>query len=167
MRVRRAVVGDALRAAELEERNLGGDAWPFGLVAQGVAGEVPTTHWWVAEIDGVLAGHAVVSVVAEIAELQRISVDATHRRAGVASALLAAVERLAVEQGAERVLLEVREDNAAARSFYVARGYSTLDRRPRYYADGATAEIMVKDLSAAAPAQLPAQIRSGEEDQGW
>ena len=158
MRVRRAVIGDALRVAELEERNLGADAWPFGLVAQGVAGQVPTTHWWVAESDGALAGHAVASVVAEIAELQRISVDAAHRRGGVASALLAAVESLAVELGAERVLLEVREDNAGARSFYVARGYATLDRRPRYYADGATAEVMIKDLSgstatsAAAPA---------------
>jgi ribosomal-protein-alanine N-acetyltransferase len=156
MRVRRAVIGDALRVAELEERNLGPDAWPFGLVAMGVGGDVPTTHWWVAEGDGALAGHAVVSVVAEIAELQRISVDAAYRRGGVASALLAAVESLAVDQGAERVLLEVREDNADARSFYVARGYVTLDRRPRYYADGATAAVMVKHLSGVTSAAAPA-----------
>ena len=152
MRIRRAVVGDALRAAELEQRNLGSDAWPFGLVAQGVAGEVPTTHWLVAEQDGELVGHAVVSVVAAVSELQRISVDVEWRRTGLASALLAEVEGLAAEQGAEQVLLEVREDNEAARAFYGARGYALLDRRPRYYADGATAEVMVKHLSAAAPA---------------
>ena len=127
-------------------------------MALGVGGEVPTTHWRVAEHDGALVGHAVVSVVAEIAELQRISVDAAYRRSGVASALLAAVESLAAEQGAERILLEVREDNVGARSFYVARGYATLDRRPRYYADGATAEVMMKDLSgsAATSAAAPA-----------
>ena len=147
MSIRRAVTGDALRVAELEERNLGADAWPFGFVAQGVGGEVPTTHWWVVEVDGDLVGHAVVSVVAEIAELQRISVDAERRRGGLASALLAQVEDFAAEQGAERVLLEVREDNEGAGSFYVARGYAVLDRRPRYYADGTAAQVMVKQLS--------------------
>lgn len=158
MRIRRAVVGDALRASELEHRNLGPDAWPFGFVAQGVGGEVPSAHWFVVEDGDLLVGHAVVSVVAEIAELQRISVDAEHRRTGLATALLEHVEAVAAGEGADRVLLEVREDNEGARSFYAARGYAVLDRRPRYYADGTAAEVLIKDLpgsagtSTAAPA---------------
>jgi ribosomal-protein-alanine N-acetyltransferase len=156
--IRRAEVGDALRVSELEHRNLGSDAWPFGFVAQGVAGEVPTAHWFVADVDGELIGHAVVSVVAEIAELQRISVDVEQRRGGLATALLATVEALARDLGAERVLLEVREDNDGARAFYAAAGFEVLARRERYYADGTAAEVMAKDLSgsdqtaAAAPA---------------
>ncbi|GAA2119578.1 hypothetical protein GCM10009843_12420 [Nocardioides bigeumensis] len=135
--------------SELEHRNLGGEAWPFGFVAQGVGGEVPTAHWFVADADGPLVGHAVVSVAAEIAELQRISVDAEHRRTGLATRLLATIEDLAVELGADRVLLEVREDNDGARAFYAAAGYAVLDRRPRYYADGTAAEVMIKHLSEA------------------
>ena len=154
MSVRLAGPADALGVAELEERNLGPDAWSFALVSQGVAGDVPTTHWFVAETADGLAGHAVVSVVADVAELQRISVAAPLRRTGVASALLAATEALAIRLGARRVLLEVREDNAAARSFYAARGYVALDRRPRYYADGAAAEVWVKQLPD--PATTPA-----------
>jgi ribosomal-protein-alanine N-acetyltransferase len=175
MRIRPARLDDALSVSELEQRNLGAEAWPFGFVAQGVGGEVPTAHWFVAEEGGwgglggwggpgnergqsVLVGHAVVSVAAEIAELQRISVDAEHRRRGLATRLLATIEDLAVELGADRVLLEVREDNDDARAFYAAAGYAVLDRRPRYYADGTAAEVMIKHLSeadrssAAAPA---------------
>ncbi|WP_344302802.1 GNAT family N-acetyltransferase [Nocardioides bigeumensis] len=149
MRIRPARLDDALSVSELEHRNLGGEAWPFGFVAQGVGGEVPTAHWFVADADGPLVGHAVVSVAAEIAELQRISVDAEHRRTGLATRLLATIEDLAVELGADRVLLEVREDNDGARAFYAAAGYAVLDRRPRYYADGTAAEVMIKHLSEA------------------
>ena len=40
------------------------------------------------------------------------------------------------------MLLEVREDNAAALGFYAARGFVEVDRRPRYYRDGATAVVL-------------------------
>jgi ribosomal-protein-alanine N-acetyltransferase len=48
--------------------------------------------------------------------------------------------------GADRVLLEVREDNAGARAFYAARGFVEVDRRRRYYRDGATAVVLLRDL---------------------
>jgi [ribosomal protein S18]-alanine N-acetyltransferase len=140
--IRRARPADALRVAALEEANLGPDAWPFAFVAEGVAGEVPTTQWWVAEREGRLLGHAVVSVVADVAELQRISVVAAARRTGVGGDLLRAVLAVSAAEGAARVLLEVREDNEAARAFYAAHGFTELDRRPRYYADGATAVVL-------------------------
>ena len=147
---------------------------PSALVARAWPARCRRRHWWVAERDGAVAGHAVVSIVAEIAELQRISVDAAYRRAGVASALLGAVERPGGRAGRRAVLLEVREDNAGARSFYAARGYAELDRRPRYYADGAAAEVMEKHLSAdhgggAALLPVPAGevgIRAGSTS-GW
>ena len=146
--IRRARPSDALRVAALEEANLGPDAWPFGFVAKGVASEVPTTQWWVAEREGRLLGHAVVSVVADVAELQRISVVTDARRTGVAGELLGAVVAVSVAEGAERMLVEVREDNEGARAFYAAHGFAELDRRPRYYADGATAVVMERWLSA-------------------
>ena len=59
---------------------------------------------------------------------------AGHRRAGLATALLDAVLALALAGGADRVLLEVREDNADALGFYAARGFAEIDRRRRYTA---------------------------------
>ncbi len=96
-----------------------------------------------------VAGHAVLSVVADIAELQRISVDAEHRRAGLATALLDAVVATARAGGADRLLLEVREDNAGALSFYAARDFVEVDRRPRYYRDGTTAVVLRRGLGPA------------------
>ncbi|QCW50115.1 ribosomal-protein-alanine N-acetyltransferase [Nocardioides dongxiaopingii] len=141
--IRVAGPDDAAAVADLEAENLGGDAWPFGLVAAGVAGEAPTVTYLVADLDGVVVGYAAASVVADIAELQRVAVTPRHRRAGVAGLLLDGVVALARSGGADRVLLEVREDNEAALGFYAQRGFGEIDRRRRYYRDGATAVVML------------------------
>ena len=122
-------------------------------------------HYLVAEEENRLVGHAVASLAGEIAELQRIAVAADHRRSGVASALLDEVLALATAGGADRVLLEVREDNADALGFYAARGFVEVDRRRRYYRDGATAVVLRRPLAAAAadPPDQPIPRPGGHE----
>ena len=153
MTVRPAAAADVSAVAELERANLGADAWPVGLVAEGLLGNLPTVTYLVAEVDAGagprVVGHAVASIVADIAELQRIAVDPAHRRTGLASELLAAVIAAARSGGADRLLLEVREDNAGALNFYAARGFVEIDRRRRYYRDGATAVVMRVALGPA------------------
>ena len=144
--IRTAIAADVDAIARLERESLGDDAWSAALVAEGVAGELPTIHYLVAEQGDHVVGHAVVSVVAEISELQRIAVDAAHRRAGLATSLLEEVVLLALKEGADRLLLEVREDNAGAIAFYAARGFEEIDRRRRYYRDGATAVVLERSL---------------------
>ena len=63
----------------------------------------------------------------------------------MATDLLARVEEAARARQADRLLLEVREDNHGACAFYAARGFTEIDRRPRYYADGTTAVILLKE----------------------
>ena len=109
---RPATAADVDAVVELERTCLGDDAWSRGLVEQGVAAALPTVAYLVAELDGTVVGHAVASAAGDDAELQRIAVAPAYRRSGVASALLAEVERRAAEDGATRLLLEVREDNA-------------------------------------------------------
>jgi ribosomal-protein-alanine N-acetyltransferase len=144
--VRGATADDATAVAALEEAALGADAWSPHLVTEGVAGRVPTTLYLVATEAEELVGYAAASLVADLAELQRIAVAATRRRTGVASDLLARVEAEASRRHADRVLLEVREDNHGACAFYAARGFTEIDRRPRYYADGTTAVVLAKEL---------------------
>jgi len=144
--IRPAGPPDAGPIADLELDNLGADAWSASLVAAGVSGELPTVSYLVAEVDGRVVGYAAASVVAEIAELQRIAVDGAHRRTGLATALLEGVLSLARGGGADRVLLDVREDNAGALAFYEAAGFSEIDRRRRYYRDGATAVVLQRPL---------------------
>jgi ribosomal-protein-alanine N-acetyltransferase len=140
--IERARPADAPAVAALEAAALGADAWSATLVEQGIIGDVPTVHYLVAREDDGVVGYAAASVAGEVVELQRIAVDAAHRREGVGTRLLADVARLARADGAERVLLEVREDNAGAIAFYAGLGFTELARRPRYYRDGAAAVVM-------------------------
>jgi ribosomal-protein-alanine N-acetyltransferase len=140
--IRPAEAADVAAIAALEADNLGADAWSEGLVAEGVSGRLPTVHYLVAEVGGTVVGHAAASVVADVAELQRIAVDRAHRRTGLATALLDAVRVLAVDGAADRLLLEVREDNAGAIAFYESQGFAEIARRRLYYRDGATAVVL-------------------------
>ena len=141
MTVAPATADDVAAVVRLEQVCQGGDAWSEGLVREGVAGDLPTVHHLVARA-GEVVGYAVASVAGDVVELQRIGVDPGHRRGGVATALLAAVVGLAQAGEAERVLLEVREDNTGALAFYAASGFEEIARRPRYYRDGTAAVVL-------------------------
>ena len=140
--VRVAGVEDVPAVARLEADCLDQDAWSEGLVREGIIGALPTVSYLVAESDGVVVGHAVTSAAGDIAELQRIAVDEERRRTGVASALLARVVEDASRTEADRLLLEVREDNRGALLFYASAGFVEIDRRPNYYADGSAAVVL-------------------------
>lgn len=140
--IRPARAADADALVELEETCQGADAWSENLVREGVTGGLPTITWLVA---GALDGYAVASYVGDVVELQRIGVAPAARRQGLAGELLDAVLERADE--AERVVLEVREDNDGALAFYAAHGFTELARRPRYYRDGVTAVVLALDLT--------------------
>jgi ribosomal-protein-alanine N-acetyltransferase len=144
--IRRATTADVEAVVELEATCLGIDAWSRGLVEQGIADALPTVSYLVAELAGTVVGHAVASAAGDDAELQRIAVAPAYRRSGVASALLAEVERRAAADGADRLLLEVREGNLAAARFYRAAGFTEIGRRPAYYRDGAAAVVLGKQV---------------------
>ncbi len=148
MSVGPANAADIAAIVRLEELCQGLDAWSGTLIRDGVTSGLPTVHHLVARANEVV-GYAVVSVAGDVVELQRIGVDPAHRRAGIASGLLEGVLVLAETEGAERILLEVREDNAGALAFYAARGFTEIARRQRYYRDGATAVVL--ELPATGP----------------
>ncbi|HEX2892399.1 MAG TPA: GNAT family N-acetyltransferase [Marmoricola sp.] len=140
--IRRATADDVDAVTTLESTCQGPDAWSAWLVRDGIEGGLPTIRYLVAEQDGQVVGYAVASLGGDIAELQRIGVAPGSRRTGVATALLDEVVAGAPAMGANRLLLEVREDNAGALAFYADRGFIEIDRRPRYYRDGATAVVL-------------------------
>ena len=140
--VRPAEASDVEAVAGLEAECLAGDAWSAALVREGITGGLPTVSYLVAVEDGSVVGHVVTSAAGDVAELQRIAVAAAHRRRGIGEQLLSAAVAKASLTPADRMLLEVRPDNRAALSFYAAQGFVEIDRRERYYADGASAVVM-------------------------
>jgi ribosomal-protein-alanine N-acetyltransferase len=144
--IRAATPADVDAVVALEQSTQGEDAWSESLVRDGIEGGLPTISYLVGLVEDRVAGYAVASYAGDIAELQRIGVADDVRRHGIATALLDAVVAQAPGTGANRLLLEVREDNAGALAFYAARGFVEIDRRPRYYRDGAAATVLRRPL---------------------
>jgi [ribosomal protein S18]-alanine N-acetyltransferase len=142
--IRPARAGDAESLAKLELAAFASDAWSREQVEGELAGS--TRHVLVAESGGDVIGYAAIATAGDVADLTRIVVAESQRRAGVASALLAALHDAAAQAGAERMLLEVAESNVEARTFYAARGYTEVARRRGYYADGGDALVLGRPL---------------------
>lgn len=142
--IRAAGPGDVAAVAALETTLFGAEAWSVAQVRDELAGQ--TRQALVDERDGELVGYAVVMVLGDIADLQRIGVRPDLQRGGVAAGLLAAGLQAARERGADRMLLEVSEANAGARAFYAESGFVELDRRRRYYRDGSDALVLSRPL---------------------
>lgn len=97
-----------------------------------------------------IAGFALIRVAAAEAELITIAVDPKWRGRGVGAALLrAGLEALRMTP-AQKIFLEVAEDNPAAGALYRKHGFTMVARREAYYAraDGrpAAALVMRRDL---------------------
>lgn len=81
----------------------------------------------------VLAAYAVMMCVLDEAHLLNLSVAGPLQRRGLGRTMLNHLAREAVTYGAERMFLEVRPSNTAARAMYDAAAFHPIGRRPRYY----------------------------------
>ncbi len=87
----------------------------------------------VAELDGVTLGYAVLMPSVDDAELLDIGIAAQHQRRGWGRKLLEAMLALAKDLGRQRVVLEVRASNMAARNLYRGVGFTEIGLRRGYY----------------------------------
>jgi ribosomal-protein-alanine acetyltransferase len=97
----------------------------------------PSAAVIVAELAGEFAGYALVLFRKRtpVARLYSIAVAPQAAGQGVGATLLAAAEQAAIERGAARLRLEVREGNDPAIGLYVKCGYRQFGRRAHYYED--------------------------------
>jgi ribosomal-protein-alanine N-acetyltransferase len=94
-----------------------------------------------AQSDGVAVGYASWRRGVGEVELLRVAVLPEHRRNGVAAALLHHGLGAPATRSSERVHLEVREGNLAARALYERVGFEVVGRRRGYYPNGETAVL--------------------------
>lgn len=90
-------------------------------------------------------GFAVWRNVADESEIITIGVAPDARRNGIASAMLAIIEKNIKNQGVKKIFLEVASTNIAGQKLYENNGYKVVGTRPKYY-DGIDAILMSKDL---------------------
>lgn len=99
----------------------------------------------VAEENGIVTGYIGSTFIFEDAEILLVAVDEKHRRKGVATALFTSLFKELKSRGAERVFLEVRKKNSAARALYSSLGFIATGERVSYYGDD-DAIVMEKSL---------------------
>jgi ribosomal-protein-alanine N-acetyltransferase len=94
----------------------------------------PSTNVAVLREEGVLLAFGIMEYLEADAYLVLFAVRREHQRRGLGSALLRWLEASAIASGAERIRVEARRDNEAARSFYNEHGYHELRIQPGRYA---------------------------------
>ena len=98
---------------------------------------------------GAIVAFATWQAVCDEATLLGIAVDADHRGQGVGKSLLEYGEQRLIEQGIEKLFLEVRASNHAARQLYQRFDYQIIAERKDYYPTAGGREaavIMAKQL---------------------
>lgn len=95
----------------------------------------PPRRIFIAEVSGDQAGFVAGQVILDTCELESIVVAPRYRRAGVGSALLAALTAWAWESHGLKIQLEVRSANLSAISFYERRGFRRDGLRRGYYSN--------------------------------
>ncbi|RZJ41034.1 MAG: GNAT family N-acetyltransferase [Brevundimonas sp.] len=94
-------------------------------------------------------GFILMRAVADEAEILTLAVRPDARRAGQGTRLVAEGVAAASARGADRVFLEVADDNVPARALYARAGFTEAGRRPRYYArpDGSRIDALLLSLN--------------------
>ena len=144
--VRELKVEDSAAVAEMEQQ-LFSDSWSEKSVLETV--QQKQSVCFAAEKAGHLLGYLLAYHAADEAEIARIAVQKEARRQGAAGKLMQALEHYCEEHKMEKLLLDVRESNEAARSFYTKNGFVEDGIRQGFYVNPSEdAVLMSRQLGA-------------------
>ena len=91
--------------------------------------------YYVARVDGAVAGYGGLMFVGEDAHVTTIAVDPARQRSKVGQRLMATLVREALRRDAENLTLEVRAGNEPAQALYRKFGMAPVGVRKGYYAE--------------------------------
>lgn len=144
--VRELKVEDSAAVAEMEQQ-IFSDPWSEKNVLETV--QQKQSVCFAAEKAGHLLGYLLAYHAADEAEIARIAVQKEARRQGAAGKLMQALEHYCEEHKMEKLLLDVRESNEAARSFYTKNGFVEDGIRQGFYVNPSEdAVLMSRQLGA-------------------
>jgi ribosomal-protein-alanine N-acetyltransferase len=102
----------------------------------------------VAETKHQLSGFAIAEFGDARMHLSLLAVAATHQRSGIGRAMVSWLEQSALTAGIAEIQLELRANNASAKFFYQALGFTFLNTVPGYYRGEEAALRMQKTIGA-------------------
>lgn len=132
---------------QLEHELFAEDAWTDTMFWSELA-DPSTRTYLVAVADDEVVGYAGLCAYGDTSYIQTIGVTGGRQRAGIGTALLAALLAVADTSGAAQVDLEVRAGNDPAIQLYERHGFTTIGVRRGYYQpSGADALVMRRSKS--------------------
>jgi [ribosomal protein S18]-alanine N-acetyltransferase len=100
----------------------------------------------VARRNGAVAGYLFAAWFADEMHINKIAVDASLRRQGIALAMMQRCLAFAAEHAVTSIWLEVRSSNDEAQQFYAFLGFEPEYIRNGYYPDGEAAVVMMREV---------------------
>jgi [ribosomal protein S18]-alanine N-acetyltransferase len=153
--VRLATPADARGIAEMSreyiEHGLGW-SWTRERVLKAIRD--PSTNVAVVQQEDHLLGFGIMQYGEQRAHLSLLGIELIHRKRGLATLLLAWLEKSAIVAGIERIQLEARSDNVTALAFYCKQGYQQTGTIVGYYRGVLDAVRLEKQLGGEPAGEL-------------
>jgi len=118
--------------------------WRREFFAAEIVGE--SRYNLVARVDGVVIGYLFGMQIFEELHVNKIAVEESHRRQGIADALMQRCFAYARTHDVTSISLEVRASNHSAQAFYRGLEFENAYVRKRYYPDGESAVVMEREI---------------------
>jgi len=131
--IRQATAEDIPAILNLEKQIAEIAHWPEDAYHTAFATNAPERVILLAENQSALFGFLTARFSFAECELENIAVAPAQRRHGIGSQLLGRLIANGRERKTEKIFLEVRESNRAARNFYQTCGFVEIGRRKAYY----------------------------------
>ncbi len=104
-----------------------------------------------ANVDGKIAGFAIMRFGDDQAHLFLLAVQPEYRRTGIGQSMMEWLEKSCRTAGIQQVRLEVRASNRGAMQFYRNLGYRFLGKVAGYYDRRESAAIMARSMNKPGP----------------
>jgi [ribosomal protein S18]-alanine N-acetyltransferase len=136
--------------------------WTFGLFL-GEISQRASRVYLVARVGAEVVGYAGMFRAVDDGHITTVAVDPAWQRHGVATRMLLALARAAVDRGCRNLTLEVRMSNSGAQALYQRFGFVPAGVRKGYYPEtGEDALVMwANDVDTDAYAARLGEIESG------
>jgi [ribosomal protein S18]-alanine N-acetyltransferase len=136
--------------------------WTFGLFL-GEISQRASRVYLVARVGSEVVGYAGMFRAVDDGHITTIAVDPVWQRRGIATRMLLALARAAVDRGCHNLTLEVRMSNSGAQALYQRFGFVPAGMRKGYYPEtGEDALVMwANDIDTAAYASRLGELEGG------
>lgn len=108
--------------------------------------ENPYAVLLVADYEGIICGFIDFWITFDVAQLNQIAVHENLRRKGIGEILLQDMLKRVIEQGVNKITLEVRVQNSKAIALYKKYGFKEELIKKHYYDNGDNAIFMIKEV---------------------